>query len=92
MKDGTVMPGWSAVGGQTISPYVGPIVEGETLLGHSVRRCEISYLPSANSPRLPGVLPPAPPLQWRRGSVRLPWGRKPSDPSLRRRQERRFMP
>ncbi|KAK5654732.1 hypothetical protein OQA88_7057 [Cercophora sp. LCS_1] len=40
MKAGNVMPGWSAVGGQTISPYVGPIVEGETLLGHSEVRTE----------------------------------------------------
>lgn len=37
MKTSAMMPGWSAVGGQTISPYVGPIVEGERLLGHSVR-------------------------------------------------------
>ncbi|KAK1825954.1 amidase signature domain-containing protein [Podospora conica] len=29
------MPGWSPVGGQTLSPYVGPIEDGETLLGHS---------------------------------------------------------
>jgi amidase len=36
MKMTMTTPGWSAVGGQTISPYTGPIVEGETLLGHSV--------------------------------------------------------
>lgn len=35
MKSPTVMPGWSPVAGQTLSPYVGPIEEGETLLGHS---------------------------------------------------------
>ncbi|KAK0750692.1 amidase signature domain-containing protein [Schizothecium vesticola] len=35
MKHPTVMPGWSPVAGQTLSPYVGPIEEGETLLGHS---------------------------------------------------------
>ena len=29
------MPGWSPIAGQTLSPYVGPIEEGETLLGHS---------------------------------------------------------
>lgn len=37
MKMTMTTPGWSAVGGQTVSPYAGPIVEGETLLGHSVR-------------------------------------------------------
>lgn len=37
MKSIKMMPGWSAHGGQTISPYVGPIKEGERLLGHSVR-------------------------------------------------------
>ncbi|KAI1203982.1 amidase signature enzyme [Nemania serpens] len=35
MKSIKMMPGWSAHGGQTISPYVGPIKEGERLLGHS---------------------------------------------------------
>ncbi|POS69998.1 hypothetical protein DHEL01_v211609 [Diaporthe helianthi] len=35
MKMTMMMPGWSAYGGQTISPYVGPIEEGETILGHS---------------------------------------------------------
>lgn len=35
MKSPTVMPGWSPIAGQTLSPYVGPIEEGETLLGHS---------------------------------------------------------
>ncbi|KAL2194061.1 amidase signature domain-containing protein [Corynascus similis CBS 632.67] len=35
MKMTMTPPGWSAVGGQTLSPYVGPIVEGETLLGHT---------------------------------------------------------
>ncbi|KAK1753888.1 Glutamyl-tRNA amidotransferase subunit A, mitochondrial [Echria macrotheca] len=30
-----VKPGWSAPGGQTLSPYVGPLEEDETLLGHS---------------------------------------------------------
>lgn len=36
MKMTMMTPGWSAVGGQTLSPYVGQIEEGETLLGHSV--------------------------------------------------------
>lgn len=36
MKMTMMMPGWSAFGGQTISPYVGPIEDGETILGHSV--------------------------------------------------------
>lgn len=36
MKMTMISPGWSAVGGQTVSPYTGPIAEGETLLGHSV--------------------------------------------------------
>lgn len=36
MKKSMMTPGWSAVGGQTLSPYVGPIAEGETLLGHTV--------------------------------------------------------
>ncbi|KAI1347858.1 amidase signature enzyme [Xylaria sp. FL0043] len=35
MKTLTMMPGWSAHGGQTISPYVGKIKENERLLGHS---------------------------------------------------------
>ncbi|KAK0655603.1 amidase signature domain-containing protein [Cercophora newfieldiana] len=35
MKMTMMMPGRSAYGGQTLSPYVGPIEEGETLLGHS---------------------------------------------------------
>ncbi|KAH8898126.1 amidase signature enzyme [Thozetella sp. PMI_491] len=30
-----IMPGWSAYGGQTLSPYIGPIEEGEKVLGHS---------------------------------------------------------
>lgn len=29
-------PGRSALAGQTLSPYVGPIKDGETILGHSV--------------------------------------------------------
>lgn len=36
MKTTMMTPGWSAVGGQTVSPYVGPIAKGETLLGHTV--------------------------------------------------------
>ncbi|KAK3349075.1 amidase signature domain-containing protein [Lasiosphaeria hispida] len=35
MKMTMMMPGWSAAGGQTLSPYVGQIEEGEKLLGHS---------------------------------------------------------
>ncbi|KAI0969601.1 amidase signature domain-containing protein [Xylaria arbuscula] len=35
MKTEGMMPGWSAYGGQTISPYVGPIKRNEKLLGHS---------------------------------------------------------
>ncbi|KAL1846491.1 hypothetical protein Daus18300_014241 [Diaporthe australafricana] len=35
MKMTMMMPGWSAYGGQTISPYVGKIEEGDTILGHS---------------------------------------------------------
>ncbi|KAK9415502.1 putative Amidase domain-containing protein [Seiridium unicorne] len=35
MKSAEMMPGWSASGGQTISPYVGPITKDEKLLGHS---------------------------------------------------------
>ncbi|KAK3317139.1 amidase signature domain-containing protein [Cercophora scortea] len=35
MKTTMVMPGWSSRGGQTLSPYVGEIKEGETILGHS---------------------------------------------------------
>lgn len=37
MKMTTQMPGWSEIGGQTISPYVGRIKDQEKLLGHSVR-------------------------------------------------------
>ncbi|KAK7726495.1 hypothetical protein SLS63_007656 [Diaporthe eres] len=35
MKMTMMMPGWSGYGGQTISPYVGKIEDGETILGHS---------------------------------------------------------
>ncbi|KAK3317045.1 amidase signature domain-containing protein [Apodospora peruviana] len=35
MKMTMMMPGWSAYGGQTLSPYVEGIEEGETILGHS---------------------------------------------------------
>ncbi|KAL1859690.1 hypothetical protein VTK73DRAFT_7497 [Phialemonium thermophilum] len=35
LKTTMMSPGWSAVRGQTISPYVGQIEQGETLLGHS---------------------------------------------------------
>ncbi|KAK6078644.1 hypothetical protein SCUP515_09694 [Seiridium cupressi] len=35
MKSAEMMPGWSASGGQTISPYVGPMMKDEKLLGHS---------------------------------------------------------
>jgi len=49
MKTPAMMPGWSAVAGQTISPYVGRIAEGERLLGHSVR---LPYL------SLPYLFPP----------------------------------
>jgi amidase len=37
MKMTMMMPGWSAHGGQTLSPYVGSMEENENLLGHSVR-------------------------------------------------------
>jgi hypothetical protein len=36
MKMTMMMPGWSAYGGQTISPYVGKVEDGDTILGHSV--------------------------------------------------------
>lgn len=35
MKMTMMMPGWSGYGGQTISPYVGKIEDGDTILGHS---------------------------------------------------------
>ncbi|KAH8689444.1 amidase signature domain-containing protein [Talaromyces proteolyticus] len=35
MKMTTMMPGWSAHGGQTLSPYVGRLEVNEKLLGHS---------------------------------------------------------
>ncbi|KAK3901220.1 amidase signature domain-containing protein [Staphylotrichum tortipilum] len=35
LKSSTMTPGWSAVGGQTLSPYVGAIADDETILGHS---------------------------------------------------------
>ncbi|KAJ5614229.1 amidase signature enzyme [Penicillium herquei] len=35
MKMTMMMPGWSAHGGQTFSPYVGKIEENEKILGHS---------------------------------------------------------
>ncbi|KAK3303460.1 amidase signature domain-containing protein [Chaetomium strumarium] len=35
MKMAGMTPGWSSAGGQTVSPYVGPIAEDETLLGHT---------------------------------------------------------
>lgn len=37
MKMTYMMPGWSAHGGQTLSPYVPIIEKGEKILGHSVR-------------------------------------------------------
>lgn len=37
MKMTMMSPGWSAYGGQTLSPYVGDIEKDETILGHSVR-------------------------------------------------------
>jgi hypothetical protein len=36
MKMTGMTPGWSSAGGQTLSPYVGPIAEDETVLGHTV--------------------------------------------------------
>ena len=38
MKMTMMMPGWSAHGGQTLSPYVGKIEDNERILGHSVSR------------------------------------------------------
>ncbi|KAL7939304.1 amidase signature enzyme [Trichoderma chlorosporum] len=35
LKTSAMMPGWSAYGGQTLSPYVGQIDDNETILGHS---------------------------------------------------------
>ena len=37
MKMTYMMPGWSAHGGQTLSPYVPVIEPDEKILGHSVR-------------------------------------------------------
>jgi hypothetical protein len=39
MKMTMMMPGWSAHGGQTLSPYVGKIEDNEKILGHSVSSC-----------------------------------------------------
>ncbi|KAF7529911.1 hypothetical protein G7054_g9727 [Neopestalotiopsis clavispora] len=36
LKTSEMLPGWSAVGGQTISPYVGAIKPNEKILGHSM--------------------------------------------------------
>ena len=44
MKTMTMMPGWSAFGGQTISAYVGPIKKNERILGHSVCGTVIHHL------------------------------------------------
>jgi len=41
MKMTMMMPGWSAYGGQTFSPYVGRIEENETMLGHSVINLQV---------------------------------------------------
>ena len=38
MKMTYMMPGWSAHGGQTLSPYVRVIEKDEKILGHSVRQ------------------------------------------------------
>lgn len=38
MKMTYMMPGWSAHGGQTLSPYVRVIEKDEKILGHSVKR------------------------------------------------------
>jgi hypothetical protein len=50
-------PGWSAFGGQAISPYVGPIEENELILGHSVR-LSFSVKYSISDRRSPLVAPP----------------------------------
>ncbi|KAI1846389.1 hypothetical protein JX266_007594 [Neoarthrinium moseri] len=54
MKMTFMMPGWSAHGGQTLSPYVGPIEKDETILGHSasfVIPCQLnSFLISGQAP------------------------------------------
>jgi amidase len=54
MKMTMMMPGWSAHGGQTLSPYVGKIEENEKILGHSVSRCHCSCDTFANSIQAPG--------------------------------------
>lgn len=43
MKMTMMMPGWSAHGGQTVSPYVKVIEENEKILGHSVRNLNILF-------------------------------------------------
>ncbi len=44
------MPGWSAYGGQTLSPYVGRLEIGEKVLGHSVSDCLYYFLLLSSSP------------------------------------------
>lgn len=56
MKMTMMMPGWSAHGGQTLSPYVGKIKENEKILGHSVSRRAYRYYSLCSSQTGPGGL------------------------------------
>lgn len=43
MKITMMMPGWSAHGGQAMSPYIGKIEDNEEILGHTVSRLNYKY-------------------------------------------------
>lgn len=84
MKMTMMMPGWSAHGGQTLSPYVGKMEENEKLLGHSVRQNTLIYsiFSSADELDRPQVAhQPAPQSQSQLVSLLSPWGQRQSAPS-----------
>ena len=54
MKMTMMMPGWSAYGGQTLSPYVGKIEDNEKILGHSVSSRNLQTFIFTDTKQAPG--------------------------------------
>lgn len=76
MKMTTMMPGWSAHGGQTLSPYVEKMEENEKLLGHSVSKTIPNYPHFCRADELDRPLAahqPAPQSQSQLVSLLSPW-------------------
>ena len=65
MKMTMISPGWSALGGQTLSPYAKSIAQDETLLGHSVREQPLISL-------LEEISNSSPPLSHQEGHLPAP--------------------